>query len=73
MHVIRSINEVCRKCGAAADDYCKHSNVTKPKTASYDRFALSEYSTKAISEWIRMQNDEPSETPTDGPEETKGN
>lgn len=50
---MRPIEQSCNKCGAAAGDYCKHSNVTKPKTAVYDRFEMSEYSIKAINEWLR--------------------
>jgi hypothetical protein len=56
--IMRPIEQSCKKCGAAAGDYCKHSNVTKPKTAAYGRFEMSEYSMKAINEWLRMQDDE---------------
>ena len=50
---MRPIEQSCNKCGAAAGDYCKHSNVTKPKTAAYDRFEMSAYSMKAIDEWLK--------------------
>lgn len=50
---MRPIEQSCKKCGAAAGDYCKHSNVTKPKTAAYDRFEMSEHSMNAINEWLR--------------------
>ena len=63
---MRSITQSCNKCGAGAGEHCKHSNVSKPEAAKYEKFQLSEYAQRAIDDWLQEQlkNDKPDRTKT---------
>jgi hypothetical protein len=51
----RKIISSCNKCGAAANEYCKHTDSPKPKTAQYEKYQFSEQSLKAIDEWLQQK------------------
>ena len=63
---MRSITQSCNKCGAGAGEYCKHSNVSKPKAVRYEKYQLSEYAQNAIDAWLQehLKNDKPDRTET---------